>query len=433
MFEKSLKHLRKTHPEESGILEDLDKLEAKLNSLISEQQNCLLYDPKCINSNVRIQIYNTYSDQDPKPVNYLFTHVPPSTYTLYIKAYELDNNKNIIENQESHVLSKFFRLIMFDTPSGVIVWDRDELEAQTKLYFHTDRHQSINEAVNRKNKTNNDGNSQIPANDNVHIHSYNGYDELHINRLGYSECDVTIYFFPTQVVPVFSLSKTLHDFILSSIGNTGVANMLQQATLAMVTRSIWVYAFKNRLFVESGDTETCMILDDKLMNLFNTNVDRIRISELPLLLQPHLYPPRPIKIVHKIKLTGKPSDNEQIVDLTLESCFPYSFKKPDINTEFDTQITALENEVIELLHLKNFYTCFSEDPHRFINNMMTNKNPHNSKPFTPDQLFNLKEGFDEHWVHYAMDNYMDCNNKSIQELVYKIFDKTPLSDFLTKK
>nr|PVC53466.1 hypothetical protein MACL_00000045 [Theileria orientalis] len=438
MLDSTLKHLKETHPQESRFLESLSAIEERLDLLITRQQNCIFYDPGSQLSKIRLRIYNTYSDQNKLNSNALFSHIPPSRYTLFIKAYELDSSNKVVENKNVGLLTKYFRTILIDTPSGVVIWDRDEVLGQKSQIFtqntknsgHSSgsalNHGSCNPYVSSSNSfmTQSAGNTDLSSLDGSEAtHSvYNGLDELHINRLGFEECDVFIYFFPTQVLPVYSLSKQLLEFVVSNSHDKDPRMGNAQANLPKITRSIWTYAFKKRLFVEEGD-EVLLNLDDNLRYLLKTDSKQVNISEIPVLLKPHLMPPLPLKVVHRVKLKGSPKDNERVFDVTLHSSFTGNYRTHDCSTELDGQIASAENEVIELLHLRNIYSTFASDPHKFISSYIENRNIQNFKPLVPGKL-DQKENYFEPWVHYAIENYLYSNNRTVNDFISRIMEKS---------
>ncbi|UKK01016.1 hypothetical protein MACK_001829 [Theileria orientalis] len=438
MLDSTLKHLRETHPEESRFLESLSAIEERLDLLISRQQNCIFYDPGSQLSKIRLRIYNTYSDQNKLNSNALFSHIPPSRYTLFIKAYELDSSNKVVETKNVGLLTKYFRTILIDTPSGVVIWDRDEVLGQKSQIFNQNtknntsgsssgfNYGSYNPYVSSSNSfmTQSACNPDFNAFDTSEVthNIYNGLDELHINRLGFEECDVFIYFFPTQVLPVYSLSKQLLEFVISNSQEKDPRMGNAQANLPKITRSIWTYAFKKRLFVEEGD-EVLLNLDENLRYLLKTDSKQVNICQIPVLLKPHLMPPLPLKVVHRVKLKGTPKDNERVFDVTLHSSFNSSYRSHDGPTDLDGQIASAENEVIELLHLRNIYSTFATDPHKFISSYIENRNIQNFKPFVPGKL-DQKENYFEPWVHYAIENYLYSNNRTVNDFISRIMEKS---------
>ncbi|XP_955449.1 uncharacterized protein TA18115 [Theileria annulata] len=379
MSDLNLEHLKETHPEEYQFLQKLTSIEKHLDRLIQQQQNCQLYDPTSKPIKVRIKIYNTYEDQDKKPPNFSYSNVPPSRYTIYIKALDLENDENGDEEEIEVPLTKYFNNIMIDTPSGIVVWNRDLIfEEKVNLYNHkkantnksmpsTKMHSpNINfssnlQNVNNLSSPNPDLHNSINNPDSFQP-SFNGFDELHVNRLGFEDCEIQIYLFPRQTIPVYSVSQNLYEFIYYNLDEGDFNPDLMKVNLPTITKSIWSYGFKNKLFVEKEGEEVLLTLDEVLKGLFSTDSKHVKISEVPALLREHLFPPRPVKLSHHVKLSGTPEDNETLYDLTLESSLTNPIKKDEKQSELDSQISSAENEVIELIHLRNLYSSFSLDP-----------------------------------------------------------------------
>ncbi|EAN30603.1 SWI/SNF complex component SNF12-like protein [Theileria parva strain Muguga] len=439
MSDLNLDHLKETHPEESQFLQKLSSIEKHLDKLIQQQQNCKLYDPTSKPIKVRVKIYNTYEDQDKRPPNFSYSNVPPSRYTIYIKASDLENDENGEEDEIDAPLTKYFNNIMIDTPSGIVLWNRDLMIEEKETLYNQNRiktNKSISSVkmlspkfdfataiANQTNLSDSQPDNQDNPNSNPEFiqPNYNGFDELHVNRLGFEECEIQVYLFPRQSIPVYSVSQNLYEFIYYNLDEGELNTDLMKVNLPTITKSIWSYGFKNKLFVEKEGEEVLLTLDEVLKGLFSTDAEHVKISEVPALLREHLFPARPVKLTHQVKLSGSPEDNETLYDLTLESSSPNPVRKDEKQSELDSQISSAENEVIELVHLRNLYSSFSLDPKKFITNFIDNKEFKNIKPFTHKKL-EQRQQYMEPWVHYAIENYLYSNNRTVHDFISGIIE-----------
>ncbi|KAH7647702.1 RSC6 BAF60A with a SWIB domain [Cryptosporidium bovis] len=389
--------------------ENLLEYEKLLDESILQQRYCLsdvwltLMDDKsirCYRKKMRVHIFNTYENQKPADVelesfnldNDWTRKVPPS-WTLKIQG-------SIIQSDTSYspkFTSIFSKIIINLSDKETIIWDKT--------------------------------NSPIPECDGIEIH-----------RIGDEEKDIDVFFFMDYRTPHYSLSKELEEFVGIEI-----------ASLPTIIKRMWQYIELNGLQNTQINHDSIKI-NEYLKNLLSVENDYIQLKDIPELLKKHLFPPKPVKIRHRLSLKGDWIDNESTYDFTIDLTenvpgdislwFPNVSTRIQENPEFATISKSLEglyhknqnilSRIYHSYNKMNFYLGFSNNPTEFIHSLLTTKhfqlygnNAINNILSDPNAIYEYQiadkyaEYYRQPWVPKAIQKYLSCRNKSFEERVNK--------------
>ncbi|GIX62029.1 RSC6/BAF60A ortholog with a SWIB domain [Babesia caballi] len=511
MLAALLAHLERSNPRQCAILKDLESLESRLDELLALQSNTASLNTSEAPPRIRLHIYNTCAeDKDENGVGYL--HTVPSMYTLHVRAYEVDEDGNVIDSVEPGVLCRYFRQILLCTPDRTVLWDRDgireyhtylrgqppdwtppvassllfdiprcshnrdgqgafsgsqdgALDGETRRFVdpvhgsdmvrdsaraaggasgHVD-HRLLDDGQPHGNVDSFGvyaGNLHDPGLESWLVGRsndadcsvddrggdpgpFNGYEELEINQAFSTDCQVTLYFFPAQTTTMCTVSDLLNEFLLMVNNGVAVTDSTQQIAFYRVISLLWVYAFKNQLVYEM-EKGAFFNIDSALAQLMDLpEGSSLAVRDVPHALLPHIMPPKPIKVTHEIVLGRKFCQGDSIMDIRLDRSV--SLQECGVKTLFESQIEGLEAELRDLIHIRNIYQLYTEDPYEYINFMLNRCPVDNPKPLCSD-LLKTPEHLPEVWLPRAIDKYMAWCDRPVFELLYGSFNNFSKSD-----
>ncbi|CDR96293.1 hypothetical protein BBBOND_0301970 [Babesia bigemina] len=510
MLAALLAHLERSNPRECAILADLESLESRLDELLLSQSHSASLKTIGVCPRLRLHISNTYEEQDDYPNRQGFVHTTPSSFTIYIRAYEVDSDGNLADGEEG-VLSRYFRQILLCTPDRTVLWDRDGVrdlspnsrrrcvayppvdaaasDAAFPEFGHRrdtlgglirDRVSSLYGGERRGRPVGNgaekgrdsptacvgmygandgrclngdplynnpgdygevDGEYYEPGFDfwrhsdskqrdvgveerGVDPGPYNGYDELQISQVCYSECQVTLYFFPTQLTMMCTISDLLESFLLMVNDGVAVTDSSRQIAFYRIISFLWIYAFERHLVYEIEEG-TFFRLDGTLSQLLEMpQGSELTVQDVQQAVMVHVMPPKPIKVTHDIVLSGDSWKSASFVDVHLDSAI--RGRKSFGKTEFEKQVDSLLPELRDLIHVRNIYDSYSRDPAKFVKFALSSSNVTIDKPFS-DDLVRSSEKICESWLPRAIDKYMTLRDRSLCDILLGAFNSAPKS------
>eukprot|EP00916_Digyalum_oweni_P026193 GHVL01043070.1.p1 GENE.GHVL01043070.1~~GHVL01043070.1.p1 ORF type:complete len:306 (+),score=62.39 GHVL01043070.1:194-1111(+) len=237
------------------------------------------------------------------------------------------------------------------------------------------------------------------------VHGRTDSDGFEISRTGNESIVAKIYMMPRYNCPQYSVKKELSDLI-----------SIKQGTIASILKAIWLYIRDK----SPRRTEDASILDPNLRNiLMNGNsVNELRFRDIPALLKPHLGPPHPFIVEHKISFAGDWTVNEQAFDLFAETprdMRPLESAKMPHLRQLTDRVQLLENESnfaesqIES-HLAKRHLCraFISDPCRFIKTLVVSKQTDQSKEdiWESERRRRTAQFWEQPWTNLAISKYL---------------------------
>ncbi|KZV21750.1 hypothetical protein F511_02908 [Dorcoceras hygrometricum] len=165
----------------------------------------------------------------------------------------------------------------------------------------------------------------------------------------------------------FKLSQALHEVL-----------GIEVETRPRIIAALWCYV-KTRKLQIPGDTSS-FYCDSPLRKVFGE--DKMKFSMVMQKITPHLIPPAPIHIEHKIKLSGcNPAGNtcyDVLVDvpLTLEREMSNFLANIEKNKEIeycDEAISSALKKIHEHRRRRAFFLGFSQSPAEFINSLIASQ------------------------------------------------------------
>ncbi|GBE62763.1 SWI SNF complex component SNF12 homolog, putative [Babesia ovata] len=511
MLAALLAHLERSNPRECAILADLESLENRLDELLLSQSHSASLKSIGASPRLRLHISNTFEEQDDYANRHGFVHNTPSSFTIYIRAYEIDADGNFVDGGEEGVLSRYFRQILLCTPDRTVLWDRDgvrdlrtdvrrccatgppmEASSSAPGFDEFDNRRDASGGLRRDRVSSHHGgmrpsqpgghaadktrDSQAArvgmygANDGRCLDGdplynnpgdygqidgdyyapgfdywrhpdskktsdgvdecggdpgpYNGYNELQISQVCYSECQVSLYFFPTQLTMMCTISDLLESFLLMVNNGVAVTDSSRQIAFYRIISFLWTYAFERQLVYEVEEG-TFFRLDGALSQLLEMpQGSEVAVQDVQRAVMAHVMPPKPIKVTHDIVLSGDSWKSDSFVDVHLDSAIrgPKRLGK----TEFEKQVDSLLPELRDLIHVRNLYDSFSRDPAKFVKFALNSSNVAIAKPLS-DDVVQADDQLGEPWLPRAIDKYVTLQDRSLFDVLFGAFNNAPKS------
>eukprot|EP00920_Eleutheroschizon_duboscqi_P000440 GHVT01001321.1.p1 GENE.GHVT01001321.1~~GHVT01001321.1.p1 ORF type:complete len:538 (-),score=46.83 GHVT01001321.1:1712-3325(-) len=370
---------------------------------------------------LRVHIFNTYENQpyhnyeldtlQPKD----HTTTGPPSWTLHLRGSVLQKDKC-----PSAKFTSFFDRILVITNKETILWDK--------------RHPSFAEC-----------------------------DGLEIKREGSFEHEIKILFFLEHKTPVFSLASPLSTFVGK-----------EHSTLPGIVRAVWEHVVTYDL--QSVEDPFWLRCDDTLKQLLSEPategheiesasrasietrgdatiwkpVEGFRLNDLPRLLKRFLMPPKPVVLVHQLRLSGDWIQTEATYDFTVEAVDvhpvdlndawlpdPRIINDPQHNDTMSVlqgQIDEVDRNIVKVLDRiqtrlgnRNCFRCLASNPARFIQSQLHASRPDPSKVFVdPAAMYEYEmmdsraSYFKQPWVPRAISRLLSSQNSSFEDQVCKV-------------
>lgn len=164
----------------------------------------------------------------------------------------------------------------------------------------------------------------------------------------------------------FRLSPALHEVL-----------GIEVETRPRIIAALWQYIKMKKLQIP-GESSFFMC-DPPLRKIFGE--DKFKFSAVSQKITPHLTPPGPIHLEHRVKLSGvSPSGNtcyDVLVDVPLsvedKSSFLASLEKNEVTDSCDGAISSALKKIHEHSRRRAFFLGFSQSPAEFINALITSQ------------------------------------------------------------
>ena len=316
---------------ESALYTQLLEFEARVDAALSRKKVDIqeaVKTPPCIQKTLRIYVFNTFANQIktiPKKPN-----AEPPTWTLKIVGRLLEDG---IDPDQPGVVQKSNPLY----PKFSAFFKRVTISLDQRLY--PDNYIIIWE------------NSRTPA-------PHEGFE---VKRKGDKEFSVNIRLEMNYVPEKFKLSQPLMEVL-----------GIEVDTRPRIIAAIWQYVKARKL--QNPHDPSFFNCDPPLQKVFGE--DKMKFTMVSQKISQHLFPPQPIHLEHKIKLSGNSPVGTACYDVLVDVPFPIQRELSVLlaNQEKSKEIEACDEAIcgaIRKIHehrrRRAFFLGFSQSPVEFIN------------------------------------------------------------------
>lgn len=316
---------------ESALYTQLLEFEACVDAALSRKKVDIqeaLKSPPCIQKTLRIYVFNTFANQIrtiPKKPN-----AEPPTWTLKIVGRILEDG---IDPDQPGVVQKTNPLY----PKFSSFFKRVTISLDQRLY--PDNHIIMWE------------NARSPA-------PHEGFE---VKRKGDKEFTVNIRLEMNYMPEKFKLSQTLMEVL-----------GIEVETRPRIIAAIWQYVKARKL--QNPNDPSIFHCDPPLQKVFGE--ERMKFTMVSQKISQHLFPPQPIHLEHKIKLSGNSPVGTACYDVLVDVPFPIQRDLSVLlaNAEKSKEIDACDEAIctaIRKIHehrrRRAFFLGFSQSPVEFIN------------------------------------------------------------------
>ncbi|XP_075474139.1 SWI/SNF complex component SNF12 homolog isoform X1 [Primulina tabacum] len=322
---------------ESALYTQLLEFESRVDAALTRKKIDIqeaLKTPPCIQKMLRIYVFNTYANQIrtiPKKPN-----AEPPTWTLKIVGRIVEEGMD----PEQAALMQPSPL----NPKFSSFFKRVTITLDQKLY--PDNHLIIWDSA------------RSPA-------PHEGFE---VKRKGDQEFTVSIRLEINYVPEKYKLAPALVDVL-----------GIEVDTRARIMAAIWHYV-KARKLQCPGDPSS-FNCDPPLQKVFGET--RVKFTTVAQRITQHLFPPQPIHLEHRIKLSGNTPVGTACYDVLVDVPFPIQRELHALlaNTEKTKEIDACDEAIcaaIRKIHehrrRRAFFLGFSQSPIEFINTLIDSQN-----------------------------------------------------------
>ncbi|XP_024031799.1 SWI/SNF complex component SNF12 homolog [Morus notabilis] len=319
---------------ESALYTQLLEFEARVDAALNRKKVDIqeaLKTPHCVQKTLRIYVFNTFANQirtiPQKP------NAEPPTWTLKIVGRLLEDG---IDPDQPGVVQKTNPLY----PKFSSFFKRVTISLDQRLY--PDNHIIIWE------------NARTPA-------PHEGFE---VRRKGDKEFTVNIRLEMNYVPEKFKLSQPLVDVL-----------GIEVDTRPRIIAAIWQYVKARKL--QNPHDPSFFNCDPPLQKVFGE--DKMKFTMVSQKISQHLFPPQPIHLEHKIKLSGNSPVGTACYDVLVDVPFPIqrelsvllanAEKCKEIDS-CDEAICAAIRKIHEHRRRRAFFLGFSQSPVEFINTLI---------------------------------------------------------------
>ncbi|KAL2646635.1 hypothetical protein AAZV13_05G068500 [Glycine max] len=316
---------------ESALYTQLLEFESRVDAALARKKADIqeaLKNPPCIQKTLRIYVFNTFANQIrtiPKKPN-----VEPPTWTLKIVGRILEDG---VDPDQPGVVQKSSPLY----PKFSAFFKRVTISLDQRLY--PDNHIILWE------------NARSPA-------PHEGFE---VKRKGDKEFTVNIRLEMNYVPEKFKLSPALTEVL-----------GIEVDTRPRIVAAIWHYVKARKL--QNPNDPSYFHCDPPLQKVFGE--ENMKFTMVSQKISSHLFPPQPILLEHKIKLSGNSPAGTACYDVMVDVPFPIQRelsallanveKNKDIET-CDEAICGIIRKIHEHRRRRAFFLGFSQSPVEFIN------------------------------------------------------------------
>ncbi|XP_065855928.1 SWI/SNF complex component SNF12 homolog [Euphorbia lathyris] len=316
---------------ESALYTQLLEFEARVDAALARKKVDIqeaLKSPPCVQKTLRIYVFNTFANQIrtiPKKPN-----ADPPTWTLKIVGRILEEG---IDPDQPGVAQKPNPLY----PKFSAFFKRVSIMLDQRLY--PDNHMIVWE------------NSRTPA-------PHEGFE---VKRKGEKEFTVTIRLEMNYVPEKFKLSPALMEVL-----------GIEVDTRPRIIAAIWHYVKARKL--QNPEDPSYFHCDPPLQKVFGEV--KMKFTMVSQKISQHLFPPQPIVLEHKIKLSGNSPAGTACYDVVVDVPFPIQrelsalLANAEKNKEIETcdeAICGAIRKIHEHRRRRAFFLGFSQSPVEFIN------------------------------------------------------------------
>lgn len=316
---------------ESALYTQLLEFEARVDAALSRKKVDIqeaLKNPSCVQKTLRIYVFNTFANQIrtiPKKPN-----AEPPTWTLKIVGRILEDG---VDPDQPGVVQKSNPLY----PKFSSFFKRVTISLDQRLYPE-------NPLIIWEN-------ARSPA-------PHEGFE---VKRKGDKEFTANIRLEMNYVPEKFKLSPALMEVL-----------GIEVDTRPRIIAAIWHYVKARKL--QNPNDPAFFNCDPPLQRVFGE--ERMKFTMVSQKISQHLFPPQPIHLEHKIKLSGNSPSGTACYDVLVDVPFPIQrelsalLANAEKNKEIDTcdeAICAAIRKIHEHRRRRSFFLGFSQSPVEFIN------------------------------------------------------------------
>lgn len=316
---------------ESALYTQLLEFEARVDAALARKKVDIqeaLKSPPCVQKTLRIYVFNTFTNQIrtiPKKPN-----AEAPTWTLKIVGRILEDG---VDPDQPGVVQKSNPLY----PKFSSFFKRVTISLDQRLY--PDNHVIMWE------------NARTPA-------PHEGFE---VKRKGDKEFNVNIRLEMNYVPEKFKLSPALMEVL-----------GIEVDTRPRIIGAIWHYVKARKL--QNPNDPSFFNCDPPLQRVFGE--ERMKFTMVSQKISQHLFPPQPIHLEHKIKLSGNSPAGTACYDVLVDVPFPIQrelsalLANAEKNKEIDTcdeAICSAIKKIHEHRRRRSFFLGFSQSPVEFIN------------------------------------------------------------------
>nr|XP_027101929.1 SWI/SNF complex component SNF12 homolog [Coffea arabica]XP_027101930.1 SWI/SNF complex component SNF12 homolog [Coffea arabica] len=323
---------------ESSLYTQLLEFESRVDAALSRKKIDIqeaVKNPPCIQKTLRIYVFNTFANQIrtiPKKPN-----AEPPTWTLKIIG-------RILEEGMDPEQAAMFQKTSSMYPKFSSFFKRVTISLDQKLY--PDNHMIIWDNAR----------SSAP------------HEGFEVKRKGDQEFTVNVRLEMNYMPEKFKLSAALMDVL-----------GIEVDTRARIISAIWHYVKARKL--QCQDDPSYFNCDPPLHKVFGEG--KVKFTAVTQKICPHLAPPQPIHLEHRIKLSGNSPAGTACYDVLVDVPFPIQRELNALlaNTEKTKEIDACDEAICTAIrkiheHRKRraFFLGFSQSPVEFINALIDSQN-----------------------------------------------------------
>ncbi|CAL0317395.1 unnamed protein product [Lupinus luteus] len=360
---------------ESAMYTQLLEFESRVDTALSRKKVDIqeaLKNPPCIQKTLRIYVFNTFSNQNrtiPKKAN-----AEPPTWTLKIVGRILEDG---VDPDQPGVVQKSSALY----PKFSAFFKRVTISLDQKLY--PDNHVIIWE------------NSRSPV-------PHEGFE---VKRKGDKEFTASIRLEMNYVPEKFKLSQALTEVL-----------GIEVDTRPRVIAAIWHYVKARKL--QNPNDPSFFHCDPPLQKVFGD--EKMKFTMVSQKISHHLFPPQPILLEHKIKLSENSPPGTACYDVTVDVPFPIQrelsalLANVEKNKEIDTcdeAVCGIIRKIHEHRRRRAFFLGFSQSPVEFIHALIESQSKDlklvAGEPSRNAEKERHSDFFNQPWVEDAVIRYLN--------------------------
>ncbi|RDX96010.1 SWI/SNF complex component SNF12-like protein, partial [Mucuna pruriens] len=361
---------------ESALYTQLLEFESRVDAALARKKADIqeaLKNPPCIQKTLRIYVFNTFANQIrtiPKKPN-----AEPPTWTLKIVGRILEDG---VDPDQAGIAQKSSSPLY---PKFSAFFKRVTISLDQRLY--PDNHIIMWE------------NARSPA-------PHEGFE---VKRKGDKEFTVNIRLEMNYVPEKFKLSPALTEVL-----------GIEVDTRPRIVAAIWHYVKARKL--QNPNDPSFFHCDQPLQKVFGE--EKMKFTMVSQKISSHLFPPQPILLEHKIKLSGNSPAGTACYDVMVDVPFPIQrelsalLANVEKNKEIETcdeAICGIIRKIHEHRRRRAFFLGFSQSPVEFINALIESQSRDlklvAGEPSRNAEKERRSDFFNQPWVEDAVIRYLN--------------------------